>query len=107
MRIGQHSVPGPAALLRLSEAHRKRAACTLEQVQAMSTHRLALDDAYHLEYGLALVKTSASLVYTARLALRHVLEAVTDSPIHSELLERSCQREGQSLPHRLMARHGY
>ncbi len=60
-----------------------------------------------VEYGLALVKTSAALVYTVELARAHGLHAVTDSPAHFGLLERSCRRGGTRLANHLVLRQGY
>ena len=64
-------------------------------------------DEFNLEYGLALVKTSASLVYTYRLALTHGLQVATDSPAHFELFEESRMRENISLANHLIVRKGY
>ncbi|BCA53297.1 hypothetical protein W02_04370 [Nitrospira sp. KM1] len=59
------------------------------------------------DYGLALVKTSAALVYTYRLALMHGLQVATDSSAHYALFERSCCREGIRVPNHLLTRVGY
>lgn len=64
-------------------------------------------DEFNLEYGLALVKTAASLVYTYRLALEHGLQVATDSPAHFELFEESRTRENISLSNHLIIRKGY
>jgi hypothetical protein len=64
-------------------------------------------DEVNLEYGLALVKTAASLVYTYRLALTHGLQVATDSPAHFELFEESRKRENLSLANHLIVRKGY
>jgi hypothetical protein len=64
-------------------------------------------DESDLEYGLALVKTAASLVYTYRLALTHGLQVATDSPTHFELFEESRLREDLSLSNHLIVRKGY
>ena len=101
------AVPGPAALLRLLEERRVTEACSVELVQMLSRPRLAPDDGYAYEYALALVKTSAALVYTVRLCTQHGLDAVTDSAVHFRLLTRTCTREGMSLENRLIAREGY
>jgi hypothetical protein len=79
----------------------------VEQAQALSRRRLALDESYVYEYALALVKTSAALVYTIRLCRQHTLEAVTDSEVHFHLLERTCSRDGISLQNQLVIRAGY
>jgi len=105
--VGGSTVPGPAALLRLLEETHLAQACSVEQAQALSRRRLALDESYVYEYALALIKTSAALVYTIRLCRQHTLEAVTDSEIHFHLLERTCSRDGISLQNRLVVREGY
>lgn len=105
--VGSSTVPGPAALLRLLEETHLAQACSVEQAQALSRRRLALDESYVYEYALALVKTSAALVYTIRLCRQHTLEAVTDSEVHFHLLERTCSRDGISLQNQLVIRAGY
>lgn len=52
-------------------------------MRALSKRSLTLEEGYYYEYGLALVKTAASLVYTQTLALTNQLEPVTDSPLIS------------------------
>jgi hypothetical protein len=64
-------------------------------------------DESELEYGLALVKTAASLVYTYRLALTHGLQVATDSPAHFELFEQTRAREHLFLANHLIVRKGY
>jgi len=105
--VGGSAVPGPAALLRLLEETHLAQTCSVGQAQALSRHRLALDESYVYEYALALVKTSAALVYTIRLCRQHTLEAVTDSEIHFHLLERTCLRDGISLQNKRIVREGY
>ncbi len=105
--IGESTVPGPKALLRLLEETRLAQACSVEQAQELSRRRLLSEDAYEFEYVLALIKTSAALVYTVRLCREHGLEAVTDSEVHFKLLEQTCGREGMSLMNRLILRDGY
>jgi len=105
--IGSSAVPGPAALLHLLGETRMTQACSVKQVQAMSSRRLASDEGYEYEYALALVKTSAALAYTIRLCRQHGLEAVTDSEVHFQLLERTCARNGNSLQNNRIVREGY
>lgn len=64
-------------------------------------------DDSELEYALALVKTSASLVYTYRLALAHGLQVGTDSAAHFALFERTSAREHIALANHLIMRKGY
>lgn len=64
-------------------------------------------DSREAEYGLALVKTAASLVYTYRLALEHGLQVATDSAAHYQLLEHTRTRERIALGNHLIVRKGY
>lgn len=64
-------------------------------------------DSTEAEYGLALVKTAASLVYTYRLALVHGLQTATDSAAHYHLLEHTRARERVVLGNHLIVRKGY
>lgn len=106
-RIGQATVPGPAALLRLLERERGRQPVTVERVRGMSHHAAALEEGYHYEYGFALITTAAALRQTIRLCHRHGLEAVTDSEPHFHLLSRTCARESLALANHWLPRTGY
>ena len=59
------------------------------------------------EYGWALIKTSAALVYTIRLCQVLGLEAVTDSTSHYNLLERTRERDGIELKNSAISREDY
>jgi len=107
LRIGDRLVPGPAALLRLMDDSFGQQAYNLDAVRALSKSGVTLDDGYHFEYGLALVKTSASLVYTQTLALAHQIQPVTDSPSHFALYAQSCLRENWPTMNHLLIRTGY
>ena len=107
LRIGDSLVPGPAALLRLMDDSFRQQDYALDQVRALSKRRLTLEEGYHYEYGLALVKTSASLVYTQTLALANQLQPVTDSPAHFALYAQSCVRESWPKTNLLLIRVGY
>jgi hypothetical protein len=107
MMIGNTPVPGPAFLLALIEESRRHYLTSVQTVARLSTRRLSRDEGYEYEYGLALVKTSASLVYTVRLSAQHGLEAVTDSEAHYRLFERTLSREGLALRNRWLPREGY
>jgi hypothetical protein len=104
--VAGSAVPGPAALLRLLEESRMQEACSVKQLQTLSRQSLTPDDGYACEYALALVKTSAALVYTIRLCAQHGLDAATDSTVHFHLLARTCAREGMTLENRLVATEG-
>lgn len=107
VRISDSLIPGPAALLRLVEVQRKTLPYSVRTLKEWSVRSLTTEEGYDFEYALALVKTSASLTYTVRLASRHGLEAVTDSEPHFRLLQRTCGREGRNLANQLIPRKGY
>ena len=107
LRIGDSLVPGPAALLRLMDDSFEQHAYDLGQVRALSKRGLTLEEGYRYEYGLALVKTSASLVYTQTLSLAHQLQPVTDSPAHFSLYAQSCVRENWLTVNHLLIRTSY
>ncbi len=107
LRIGESLVPGPAALLRLMDDSFRQQAYDLAQVRALSKRSLTLEEGYHFEYGLALVKTSASLIYTQTLALAHQLQPATDSPAHFALYAQSCVRENWPRINHLLIRADY
>jgi hypothetical protein len=107
LRIGDNLVPGPAALLRLMDDSFRQRTYDLSRVRALSKMSITLEEGYHYEYGLALVKTSASLVYTQTLALAHQLQPVTDSPAHFALYAQSCVREDWPRINHLLIRVGY
>ncbi len=64
-------------------------------------------DAPLLDYGLALLKTSAALVYTGQLAATYQWHAVTDSPAHGRLFQRHIERERLEVEHGVIERSGY
>jgi len=107
LRIGDSLVPGPAALLRLMDDSFRQQAYDLGRVRALSKSSVTLEEGYYFEYGLALVKTSASLVYTQTLAQAHQLQPVTDSPAHFALYAQSCTRENWPGTNHLLIRAGY
>lgn len=107
LRIGDSLVPGPAALLRLMDDSFRQQEYDLGLVRALSKSSVTLEEGYHFEYGLALVKTSAALVYTQTLTLAHQLQPVTDSPAHFALYARSCVRENWLRTNHLLIRVGY
>jgi hypothetical protein len=107
LRIGDCLVPGPAALLRLMDHAFEQQTYDLSLVRSLSKKNLTREEGYHFEYGLALVKTSASLAYTQILASAHQLQPVTDSPAHFALYARSCIREHWPVTNHLLIRAGY
>lgn len=107
LRIGDSLVPGPAALLHLMDDLFRQQDYDLALVRGLSRSTVTLEEGYHLEYGLALVKTSAALVYTQTLALVQQLQPVTDSPAHFALYAQSCARENWPSTNHLLVRTGY
>jgi hypothetical protein len=107
LRVGDSLVPGPAALLHLMDDSFRQHAYDLGQVRALLKKNVTLEGGYHSEYGLALVKTSASLVYTQTLALAHQLQPVTDSFAHFSLYAQSSVRENWPKTNYLLIRVGY
>jgi len=107
IRIGNSLVPGPAALLRLMNDSFRQRPFDLDRVRSLLTGPLALEDGYHCQYGLGLVTTSASLVYTHTLAQSYRLQPVTDSPAHFSLYVQSCARENWPRISHLLIRIGY
>jgi hypothetical protein len=76
-------------------------------VQTLSRQRLQGAEAAQFEYGWALIKTSASLVYTIQLCHQQNLVAVTDSTAHHHLLTRTCVRDGITLENICVKREKY
>ena len=79
----------------------------VETVQTLSRKPLIPEDSTPFEYGFALIKTSASLMYTIQLCQQLKLVAVTDSASHHRLLARSCTREQIDLANYWVKREGY
>ncbi len=79
----------------------------VESVQTMSRRRLGEEESVGFDYGWALIKTSASLIYTIQLGQSLNLVGVTDSQPHYQLLARTLEREQISLPHSCIEREGY
>jgi hypothetical protein len=79
----------------------------VETVQTLSRQRLQGEEAAYFEYGWAMIKTSASLIYTIQLCHQLNLVAVTDSSAHYQLLARTCAREQIDLENSNVNREGY
>lgn len=107
MDIGGTQVPGPAALLKLIDDSRRLHSYNVAEVSCLSAQRPTGEAIYEFEYGLALLKTSAALVYTIHLASLHELAVVTDSAPHHELLSHTATRNHLVLENHLVARTGY
>lgn len=91
---------------RATDASRQQTALTVAALRGMTAGRAGHDVPF-LDYGFALLNTSAALVYTLRLATTHGLAAATDSRPHFTLLARMMERDGFSIANRLIGRHGY
>ena len=107
LRIGDRLVPGPAALLHLMDDSFRQEDYDLAKVRGLCRNNVTLEEGYRFEYGLALVKTSAALVYTQTLALVQQLQPATDSPAHFALYAQSCARENWPSTNHLLVRTGY
>lgn len=79
----------------------------VKTVQGLSRQRLSGEESARFEYGWALIKTSASLIYTIQLCHQHSLAAVTDSAAHHHLLTRICERDRVTLETLCIKREGY
>jgi hypothetical protein len=106
-RIGETMVPGPAAFLELSRESWRETPFTVQRIRDLSHTQSRLAEGYAYEYGMAVMKTSASLIYTIRLARRHELECVTDSEYHYRLLEQTSDREHIKIVNQWIKREGY
>ena len=105
-RIGGTVVPGPAAFLELTRQSRQEQPFTVDSIRTLS-HRKTSAEGYEHEYGMALIKTSASLIYTVRLSRQHDLDCVTDSESHFRLLEHMRKRDRIEIVNRWLKREGY
>jgi hypothetical protein len=90
----------------MDDSYRQQA-YDLARVRTLSKRSATLEEGYHYEYGLALVNTSASLVYTQTLTRAHKLQPVTDSPAHFSLYAQSSVRENWPRINHLLIRVGY
>lgn len=103
MAVGRRLVPGPAALLTLLDPRWVNHVLTLQTVRHLSRSAGTSEEGYTYEYGLALVKTSAALRVTSRLAQQHHLRPATDSRSHHDLFTRIVTREQLPQAHDFLA----
>ena len=80
---------------------------TVDAVRQMSNTPVYGEDLQTFDYGFALLKTSAALVYTLQLASRHQWAVATDSPAHGALLHHMTLRDGLTLENHVIERAGY
>jgi hypothetical protein len=96
-----------SSLRRLTDKTWRRETFTVAGLCELSRTGLLKDSIEQFDYGLALLKSSAALVYTVQLATEHQLAVATDSPAHFALLVHTAQRDGVRLHNQLIARTGY
>lgn len=96
--------PPPAHLM---DDRFRAVAYSVARIQQLSRQRLAGEDTDRFDYGLALLKTSASLVYTVQLATAHQFAVATDSASHCALLARTIERDAIALENHRIERSGY
>ena len=132
--IGRTMVPGPAVLLQLMDPSRAASAVTVESVRKWSAGQglfspappgarrdapspfspappgarqdapSPMADSYAFEYGLALIKTSVSNLWTIRIGCSSDLTVATESTGHYDLLQRTLHRSGVNLANHLVAK---
>lgn len=85
----------------------KTSGFSVKSLQLSGQRQGSGSDDLMFDYGMALLKTSASLQYTIQLCHQHSLAAVTDSASHFSLLARICQREKIDLDNHCIKREGY
>jgi len=105
---GRSTVANDSAVLSaFQQPEREFAPFTVEIIKVMSRRRLPENENLSFEYGFGLIKTSAALVYSIQLCQQFDLVAVTDSPSHHRLLERTCLRDTVDLTNICVKREGY
>ncbi|MBH0187693.1 MAG: hypothetical protein HP493_02235 [Nitrospira sp.] len=92
----------PALMARLKDASFETTPFTVARICELSRQRPIGKEADLFDYSLALLKTSASLVYTIQLAIAGQLAVATDSRAHCTLLTRLVERTGVSIENRLV-----
>ncbi|HSA62865.1 MAG TPA: hypothetical protein VLE03_11570 [Nitrospiraceae bacterium] len=97
----------PSTLNRLRKDGFEAECFTVEDLRQLSQRRLTGAQAERFDYGLALLKTSASLVYTLQLAAAERLAVATDSHAHFVLLARMIERDGITIENHWIERSGY
>lgn len=132
--IGRTMVPGPAALLQLMDPMRAASAMTVESVRSWSAGgkgasrraqggagekdegasrraqggagetNACMPECYEFEYGLALIKTAVSNLWTVRIGCSRDLTVATESVGHYDLLQRTLHRSGVKLANHLLAK---
>ena len=106
-RIGSSVAGHTSVLSKFASNHWPDKPYRVDTVKTLSRTSFTQEDGPGFEYGWALVKTAAALVYTIRLCHQFELSAVTDSPSHSRLLAQTCERDHLELSNACVAREGY
>ena len=97
----------PSMLTRLKDGALQTQPFTVAGICRLSQRRLTGTEADTFDYGLALLKTSAALVYTVHLAATHRMAMATDSQAHFTLLSRMATRDRIELENHWRERVGY
>ena len=100
-------VPDPSLCLHFSQSTWMNYPYQVETVQVLSRTSHLREDSSPFEYGFALIKTAASLIYTIKLCQQLNLIAVTDSSRHHRLLTQTCKRDDVDLTNTCVRREGY
>ena len=90
----------PALMARLQDVSFETTPFTVARIRELSRRRPIGREADLFDYGLALLKTSASLVYTIQLAMAEQLAVATDSRAHFTLFTRLVERTGVTIENR-------
>ncbi|GJL63490.1 MAG: hypothetical protein NPIRA04_21440 [Nitrospirales bacterium] len=107
-RQGNSTKPtDPTSLLKLQRPEWESTQFSVEAIKTLSGKRLSQEETDHYDYGFALIKTAASLIYTIQLCQQMNLDAATDSASHHQLLTRTCRRDHVTLTNRHIPREGY
>ncbi len=106
-RAGSMGSDNSSVLSAFTQDHWVDRPLQVDTVQALSRTRLSGEDGSRFEYGFALIKTAAALIYTIRLCHQLNLAAATDSASHHRLLAQTCERDGIALANSCVKREGY
>ncbi len=104
---GNPQTPATPIVVELIQADWEDIPYQVETIQALSRTLFSAKNDAHYEYGFALIKTAAALVYTIHLCQHLCLTAITDSQAHHRLLMRTAERDGLELPNACVQRKGY
>src|SRR5215207_927390 len=80
---------------------------SVDAVRHICSTTVGMKESEACDYGIALLKTSAALVYTVQLAADHHWTVATDSAAHGALLQHMIERDGLLLENVIFERAGY